>query len=530
MIISDACISQLTSPVRTIKARVELLEGSTLLNQFCYKDALISFDVQRVGEGKFFGFGICQRLNVHLRDPHRELNISTANSLDISFGAGCEYIYPLPVFHVSEVHRDENTNELSITAYDVLYKATEHLVSELELSSYTIREFATACAALLGLPLHLITQNEAVFDTYYPNGANFEGTETIRDALNDIAEATQTIYYIDDNWNLTFKQLDMNGEPVVEIDKEKYFSLKSGDNRRLAIVCNTTELGDAVSASAEFMGSTQFVRDNAFWELRDDIATIVDNALAAVSGLTIAQFDCSWRGNFLVEIGDKIAITTKDNETIYSYLLNDTIEYNGSYSQKTEWKYDENEGETAANPTTLGDALKQTYAKVDKVNKQIDIVASDISAKGEEISQLQITTGSIATSVSQLQSNTNGELEYINASLVELNSKLEQTAEDVTISINKIAKDGVSGVTTTSNKYTFDDKGLHIAKSGSEMETKITEDGMTVYKKNREVLTANNEGVKAIDLHATTFLIIGDNSRLEDYPGKKRTACFWIGG
>ena len=39
---------------------------------------------------------------------------------------------------------------------------------------------------------------------------------------------------------------------------------------------------------------------------------------------------------------------------------------------------------------------------------------------------------------------------------------------------------------------------------------------------------ADNLGVKAEDLHATTYLIIGNNSRLEDY-NTNRTGCFWIG-
>jgi hypothetical protein len=52
---------------------------------------------------------------------------------------------------------------------------------------------------------------------------------------------------------------------------------------------------------------------------------------------------------------------------------------------------------------------------------------------------------------------------------------------------------------------------------------------MTVYKNSATVLTANNVGVDAVNLHATTYLIIGNNSRFEDY-GSNRTGCFWIGG
>jgi len=73
--------------------------------------------------------------------------------------------------------------------------------------------------------------NDGSFDLDFPDGANFDGTESIREALNDVAEATQTIYYVDGEYRLTFKRLDISGEPVVEITKHKYFDLESKTNR-----------------------------------------------------------------------------------------------------------------------------------------------------------------------------------------------------------------------------------------------------------------------------------------------------------
>ena len=122
--------SMINSPIRQIKARVELLEGSTLLNTFTYENRLKSFTVERIGEGKFFGYGICQRLNVKVIDTKRELNIKTSNVLEVVFGVNNEYMYALPPFKVSEVHRNEDTNELSITAYDWLYQASRHTIGE----------------------------------------------------------------------------------------------------------------------------------------------------------------------------------------------------------------------------------------------------------------------------------------------------------------------------------------------------------------------------------------------------------------
>ena len=100
------------------------------------------------------------------------------------------------------------------------------------------------------------------------------------------------------------------------------------------------------------------------------------------------------------------------------------------------------------------------------------------------------------------------------------------TSEEINIAIQKGIDNGATQVNTATG-FTFNSDGLKVAKSGSEISTQITEDGMSVSKDGEEVLTANNQGVKAIDLHATTYLIIGENSRLEDYGG--RTGCFWIG-
>lgn len=103
----------------------------------------------------------------------------------------------------------------------------------------------------------------------------------------------------------------------------------------------------------------------------------------------------------------------------------------------------------------------------------------------------------------------------------------KMSAEDVNISITKALENGVDKVTTTTG-FTFNSEGLHINKANSDITTTINEDGMRVYKNNTEVLVADNQGVRAEDLHATTYLIIGNNSRLEDYESS-RTGCFWIG-
>lgn len=526
-------ITMVGSPVRSLKARVELLKGSTLLQTFKNTDKLRELTIERVGEeGKFFGFGICQKLNIKLIDINRELDITTANTLDVAFGANSDFVYCFPYFKVTQCRRDENTNELSITAYDALYEANTHILNEIGLpSGYSIEILATDIAGFLGLPIKIDSNVKSSFSATYAAGANVDGTETLREILDDIAEATQTIYYIDKDMNLTFKRLDKDGEEALLITKEDYITLDSGDNKRLAAIASITELGDNLEARLDITGSTQYVRDNPFWDIAENAASLVDAALAAMGGLTINQFNMSWRGNFLLEIGDKFAFITKDEAKKHSYLLDDIITYNGVYSQHTQWKYTNNDIETATNPTSIGDALKQTYARVNKVDKEIDIVASETSANSANISSLLLNTERLTASVEEVSDHI-GEIDEEIQSLkksVELAISPDNLKILIEKELNETFIGGGTDKVITSTGFTFDEDGLTISKSGNEMTTQITEDGMTVSRNDEEVLTANNEGVVAVNLHAKTYLIIGLNSRFEDYANGTRTGCFWIG-
>ena len=531
MISAKPCFMQMINSVsRDFEARVELLDGSTVLNTFTYDGALQSFTIERTGdESSFFGFGICKKLTLKLRDKERNINITKGQRLDVSMAVGSDYLYPFPAFNVEEVTRDENTNALTITAYDAIYKANNYKVSDMKLpQSYTIFGFAAAASSLLGIPIKLDGLTAEEFNTEYSNGANFEGTESVREALNDVAEATGTIYFVNNNWELVFKTLDISGNPVLAIDKSKYFTLSAKTKNTLTGITSATELGDNVTVGTT-TGAHQYLRDNAFLENKDDISTLLSNIFAKVSGLSMYQFDLKFRGNFLLECGDKISVTTKDDEVINCYILNDTITYNGGLVGTVKWNYNAPQGETASNPHNIGDAIKQTYARVDKVNKNIELLVSDISENRQDIAQLQLDTNNIRASVTNVQNNLDNMTDDLGNRItdVERKAELAMTPEQVQIKISEALADGVTSVTTETG-FVFNSDGLTISKNDSEISTNIDEDGMSVMKGAEEVLTADNTGVNAINLTSRQYLIVGKNSRFEDY-GSDRTGCFFIG-
>ena len=515
-------LTMLNSPVRRIQAGVELYEGSTLVDTYKYTDSLINFKVERVGQGKFFGYGFVHKTNIHLIDVNREKEITTANHFRINFGVNDEYENIFPNFYVSEVHRDEKTNEMSITAYDRLRLAEQHTVNELTLQDdMSLRTIALYCALTCGIhAIQVIGVDDGLFDTTYKVAEiNIEGSETIRSILDAIAEATQTIYYLNNENKITFKRLDKNGNPVFYLDKSKYIELESKTSRRLKKVVSVTELGDNIHVEMAATGSTQYVRENPFWTLRGDLPDLMAPMMESVIGMTINQFECEWRGNYLLEPGDKIGLITKDNEIVDTYLLDDIIEYNGSLEEESAWEYEDNEDEKESTPSTIGDVLKQTYAKVDKVNKQVDLVVSDVSNTKKEIASIKLTQDEIKSTVEEQNTEIEGLTERVSQTI---------TSTEMEIAIETALQDIDTSEVTTKTGFTFNADGLRVTKSDSEMETLVTEDGLTIYRGSSEALEVNNEGVKAEDLHATTYLLIGDYSRLENY-GSGRTGCFWIG-
>ena len=111
---------------------------------------------------------------------------------------------------------------------------------------------------------------------------------------------------------------------------------------------------------------------------------------------------------------------------------------------------------------------------------------------------------------------------------VESSTKLMRDTEKL---VFEVMDNGVDRVETKTG-YTLDKDGLLIAKSNEEMSNLLDNTGMYVQRGGDDILVANNKGVNAVNLHAKTYLIIGEDdgrSRFEDY-GSNRTGCYWIGG
>jgi len=199
------------------------------------------------------------------------------------------------------------------------------------------------------------------------------------------------------------------------------------------------------------------------------------------------------------------------------------------------------------NDGTVTESSTIHWVKVEKGNKATDWTAApeEMATLVDMNSAITQSASAINISVSQTYStkadlaDTEGKIKETTDALGGELSKLSRqaslavTPEGVAIKINEALQKGTQKVATEKG-YTFDDEGLTISDSESSLKTQISEDGMKVTAtgdggQTVTMLTANSSGVDAQNLHATTYLIVGKNSRFEDYE-EGRTGCFWIGG
>lgn len=212
--------------------------------------------------------------------------------------------------------------------------------------------------------------------------------------------------------------------------------------------------------------------------------------------------------------GDILSLTDTNGVTVPFYVM--------SKVQAGPWETLECTGSPSRNSAVATNNTQFTALSGRVLELQMDMEGLRVENRraGDRAAALEMTVDGLKTDVS----NHNTGMQDISARM----TSVEQRAEGLSVQVQSVKIQGVSKVNTVTG-YTFDETGMTVEKDGREIKTQITEDGMRVYKNGNAVLTANSEGVDAVDLHASTYLVVGGRSRFENY-GADRTGCFWVGG
>ena len=314
------------------------------------------------------------------------------------------------------------------------------------------------------------------------------------------------------------------------IDKNTYISCEYEDFKtklitKLQIRQEENDLGVVAGD-----GTNAYIIENNFLvygKLEEELQEIAEKTLNKICDISYKPFKAKLKGNPCFEVGDAIIICAK-NGNIESYVLErtltgiqslkDTFEAQGAYEYKEKIN-------------SLKKDIQQLKGKSNVLERTLESTRSEITDIEAGLNtKIEQNTEKINASVQSIEKNISNSVESLNGDMANLTKKVEatMTSEQVRVEIQKEVEKGSSKV-VTSTGVSVTDEGLTVDKSGSEMKTTIYDDGMKVFKNGEPTLVADNVGVEAKNLHATTYLIIGKNSRLEDYK-VKRTACFYIGG
>ena len=169
-----------------------------------------------------------------------------------------------------------------------------------------------------------------------------------------------------------------------------------------------------------------------------------------------------------------------------------------------------------------------------------DTITRILSAVGVNAEWVKVGASSLPDSIDNLSSQLSVMLESFTsqfsrqqddiAGLRTDMTTIQQNADKITLQVQQIVDNGVSRVTTETGA-TLDKEGLHITKSGEEMESRIDYSGLHVERNDVAILEATADGVEAENVKVRTYLIVGQHARFEDYANERdsaRTACFYI--
>ena len=390
---------------------------------------------------------------------------------------------------------------LSMVPYDLVMEYPEEPTEATP--AITVKDLLDAICSRLGWSKRYTTfvNSDKVIDE-----EKYDAGYTFRDVLDEIAQvAAGMIAFVGDELDVIYPT--DSGETI---DSSNLKTLKMGESYGPvnSVVLSRSPQEDNIyrqdDESITSYGLTEIrIENNQIMDShREDF---IDGILDALLGLQFEMYELESFGIGYLNLGDLFTIQTPDGENHTTLMLCDDLKITQGLSETIRLEAPEATETDYSAASETDRVLNKTILKVDKQ-------AQEITALVTKTVNMESTVGGLSTQVTNM-------------------AEVMMDSEKVNIEISKAI--GKIDSITTSTGHTFDQDGLHIKKSVNGevdgLENLLDNTGMYVKRGGDDILTANNEGVDAINLRSRQFLIIGNNSRIEDFESN-RTACFFIGG
>ena len=450
-------------------------------------------------------------------DPAGELALSAGQQITVSKMDENGISYPVGIFRTEKPVR-VSANCVKITAYDRVSCLDRDLtgwLAGLDGWPYSLLEFGKMACEACGV----ILVNDTIPNGQMPVQAFSAQGITGRQILQWVAEIAGRFCRVNPHGYLELAWYTPK-ELLLTPDGEQHYYLGGGsfadyqvaEIEKVQIRLTDSDVGAIYPNIPE--GNTYIISGNYL------LAGVSEEALQAVAqsiyeqlqGVSFTPCKIATPAG-LCDAGDVIGVQDRYGNVHRVYVMSkvqtgqlDTLECTGSPRR---------DSSTAVNEAKYA-ALSGKVLELQIGIEGLSLENKDAAGK---IASLEMNVEGIHTTVS-------AQLEAAE-SLQQAVAEVQHTSEGVAVSVQKIQDDGVTRVQTGTG-YTFNDEGLKIRKSGEEMENKLDNTGMYVVRNGQVILQANNQGVEAADITVRNYLVVGQNSRFEDYGS--RTGCFWIGG
>lgn len=424
-----------------------------------------------------------------------------------------------------------NRNYRNIIAYDDMYYILNaDITSWYETIGFpvTLKQFRDSLFSFLGVVQEEIALiNDDILLEKTIEAVSLKG----KDIIPYICELNGVFGHIGRDGLFKYISLSKNVNETVSMDDYSSASYDDFETSPITGVQIRQEDGD-IGVSVGTDENKYIVQGNVlvYGKDIDELTDIAQKIFEKIAAVIYVPFNVVKIGNPCMEVGDRVLISVRDKD-IESYILERKLY--GIQSLRDEYEARGKE-KVEDLDISLDEEIKQLKGKSNVLTRTIEETKSEVSNLEESTSSMvQQTSSELNASIKSLEDNMKSSDDATSAELEVIRKQLDVsvTSDELSLEFQKERESGADKV-LTSTGYSFDENGMKISKSDSEMATMITDNGMTVSRSGEDVLTANSEGVDAYNLHAKTYLIIGNTSRFEDYyneDGELRTGCFWIG-
>ena len=482
------------------------------------------------------GAACANMLEVDLQAPEGGLQVAAGDELTVYKEDDSGQRHLVGIF-ITEKPTRASTNTLRLTAYDRVTKLDKNLtdwLTGLDGWPYSLLTFAGMVCAACGLTL----TNSSIPNGDYPVQAFSANGITGRKLMQWAGQIAGRFCWATTDGNIEFAWYTPSGVTITpDGDRFYYQSGLSYEDYQVAPIekvqlrLTEDDIG-AVWPDESGEKNTYIISGNYLLttDNTDALLPIAKTLYEQLKSVTYTPCKVKIPACTDIHAGHTVSVTGGNGKTITVYVMKkkqsggiDTLECTGSYRR---------DSSSAMNKEDYR-ALNNKLLELSKTAEGLEIRASatetDLESTKESIADIRLKADGLNVRVSETETRTQESIDSVSGTVETLQKEVsaKMTSDEVHLEIQTAMENGTEKVVTKTG-YTFNDEGITVEKSGREMSTKITENGMVVKQSGANVLVANNEGVDAKNLHATTYLLVGSNSRFENY-GSGRTGCFWIG-